>query len=164
MFWEYYYSGLQPWIHFVPFWEKSPFDILQVLQNITSPTMLRKMRAIAVGSSAFAEKHLNAHARQCYWRVLLKSYARRLSYRPHPARWPQAVKLQRNVKPLVDWTQVSDSWRRQDDASLQRFGHELEAELYEWNRPHPSSSSSASRAHPRFQSEAEQRSPIDARR
>jgi len=28
-YWEYYYSGMRPFVHYVPFWEASPHDILQ---------------------------------------------------------------------------------------------------------------------------------------
>ena len=28
-FWEYYYSALEPYVHFWPFWETSPTDVIQ---------------------------------------------------------------------------------------------------------------------------------------
>ncbi|EOD04013.1 hypothetical protein EMIHUDRAFT_250719 [Emiliania huxleyi CCMP1516] len=113
---EYYYSALQPGVHYIPFWNSSPLDILPA--HAAGVPQLETMR--------------KAHARHCYWRALLRAYAKRLRYVPQPhERWPAAVPL----PPLprreraIDWSRVSHEWRRRDDASLERFDEELEREL-----------------------------------
>lgn len=125
-FWEYYHTGLRPFVHYVPFWTRSPTDVLDVLRNVTAGD--ERMRAIGRSGLEFAHRHLNPHARECYWRALLEMYARRLRARPSLSRWPAARvargaaegwhKSGRRADPAIDWSLVSDGWKREDDRSL----------------------------------------------
>lgn len=83
-FQEYYYRALEPWVHYVPFYERSPTDLLDILPNLTraDPAADSTLRAIARRGQAFAHGNLHLRARMCYWRHLLQGWSRRLAYTP----------------------------------------------------------------------------------
>ena len=85
---EYYYAALDPWTHFVPFYERSPDDILSVLPRL--PANDSALHAVALRGQAFARAHLNVGARMCYWKALLTYWAHLLAYRPTLAERPSA--------------------------------------------------------------------------
>lgn len=140
-YWEFYYGALEPHVHYVPFWVKSAHDIIDVLPNVSAPEYDASMRKIGRRGQAFAHRHLNAHARQCYWRALLALYAARLQRPPSLARWPHATRARDNGKegwhalttergkPRLRWEGVADGWRRRDDESLRGVVQGIEAEL-----------------------------------
>jgi len=130
-YWEYYYAALQPHVHYAPFWQTSAFDIFDVLANVSDPSRRVEMQRMARKASAFTHAHLNAHARQCYWRVLLSAYGRRLAYTPSLEQWPDAVKLPAfsELESTVDWKVVPPVWRRRDDLSVVRAGEMLEQSI-----------------------------------
>ena len=89
-FWEFYYGALAPGVHYVPFWTTSATDVLDVLANVSHPSSDARMRRVARAGQAFVHRHLNAHARQCYWRALLALYTKRLREPPRLGDWPAA--------------------------------------------------------------------------
>lgn len=162
-YWEYWYSLLQPYQHFWPFWEKSPYDILPILENVTQPSMERTMRRVGARGSALAHRYLNPHARQCYWRALLELYSNRLQQPPSLAAWPRAQPVatapregwhgpkSARGRPRIDWEGLHGklrAWRRSDRESLRRVVLRVEAELAE-----------AQLSGERLQSDVELRSP-----
>ena len=127
--------------------QEGPTDILGVLANVSRAEHEPHVRRVGQRASAFAHAHLNAHARECYWRALLHAYARRLAAPPSLAHWPRARPARPAAgtrpspgsfdgwypptsprgRPLLDWRRVPDGWRVRDDASLTSFVEELEA-------------------------------------
>jgi len=97
-FWEYYYAGLQPHKHFLPFWQEAPTDVLGVLRNVSRPEYDGHLRRVATTAQQFAHHHLKAHARECYWRALLHCYARRLATPPQLSYWPRARAARGNYR------------------------------------------------------------------
>ena len=108
---------------------------------MSDPTHDAAMRRVGRRGSAFAQRHLNAHARQCYWRALLALYAHRLQQPPSLAGWPLAQRARGNARegwhdessergaPRVRWGGVGEGWKRRDAASLQQVVRAVEAEL-----------------------------------
>ena len=90
---EYYHDGLEPWVHFVPFWTTSPTDVLGVLANLSVHAPMR-LEQMAARAQAFAHRSLSRHARSCYWRALLQLYADRLASTPTLSSWPRAVTVE----------------------------------------------------------------------
>ena len=137
-------SALQPHVHFVPFWERSPTDVLAVLENATRHDSA--MRRLGLEGSRLAHRLLNAHARQCYWRALLGLYASRLQRPPSLSSWPRAQPARDNwregwhrpgnhrTRPSVDWGRASRQFRERDVESLRRVLAGLEADLAVANR------------------------------
>ena len=89
-FWEYYHSSLQPHQNYIPFWERSPRDIITVLANASRPSQSARMQRMGERTSALAHRILSPRARRLYWLALLGLYARRLKQSPNLARWPRA--------------------------------------------------------------------------
>ena len=88
---RYYYGALSPNEHYVSFWTSSSTDVLDVLENLSRPEADAPARSVAKAGQAFAHQHLEPHARQCYWRALLKLYTRRLRHPPKLGDWPDAI-------------------------------------------------------------------------
>ena len=134
-------SLLQPHQHYVPFWESSPLDVLDALENASAPRHNGAMRRLGLEGSRLAHRLLNAHARQCYWRALLGLYATRLQRPPSLAAWPRAQPARNNWRegwikpnnprgqPRLDWARAPAGFRERDDASLRRVLEGLEADL-----------------------------------
>lgn len=89
-FYEYWHSALQPHLHYVPFWEASPTDILSILPNISRPSQSRRMEAIGQRASELVHTILSKRGRRLYWLTLLLLYARRLGTAPDLELWPRA--------------------------------------------------------------------------
>lgn len=89
-FYEYWHSALQPHLHYVPFWEASPTDILSILPNISRRSQSRRMEAIGQRASELVHTILSKRARRLYWLTLLLLYARRLGTAPDLELWPRA--------------------------------------------------------------------------
>ncbi|KAL1507016.1 hypothetical protein AB1Y20_009431 [Prymnesium parvum] len=162
-YWEYYYSALRPYVHYWPFWERSPTDVLQVLENASRPENDEALRLVGARGCRLAHQLLNPHARQCYWRALLRLYAARLQKAPVLGDWPDAKRvrcsredyavkggcegwIQHGPRTLdrVDWSTVTQRWRRTDAESLDRVVAAIELQI---------------RAAPGFESDIESISP-----
>lgn len=134
---EYYYAGLEPGVHYLPFWTRSAADVLEVLENATREDA--SVRELPVAASRFTRDHLNPYARQCYWRALLGAYAERLA---EPgvrlSRWPAAAQVRKDGSSegwypradrrggtLLDWARAEAAWRSADDAVMRRVVRSL---------------------------------------
>ena len=134
---EYYYAGLEPGVHYLPFWTRSAADVIEVLENATREDA--SLRELPVAASRFTRDHLNPYARQCYWRALLGAYAERLA---EPgvrlSRWPAAAQVRRDGSSegwypradrrggtLLDWARAEAAWRSADDAVMRRVVRSL---------------------------------------
>ena len=91
-FFEYYHSALEPFVHYLPFWERSPRDILAVVANASRPSHSATMERMGERASALAHRILSPRARRLYWLTLLRLYAKRLEQPPSLARWPRATR------------------------------------------------------------------------
>lgn len=61
-----------PGEHFVSIWEKTPFDILKVVEDLeANPTLAQ---TIAQNAQRFAETYACEGARMLYWRRALRRY------------------------------------------------------------------------------------------
>ncbi|KAI8130355.1 O-glucosyltransferase rumi [Lucilia cuprina] len=77
---EFFYPSMKPWIHYVPLKkypkEKDIEDILQFFQKHDDLA-----REIANNGFEFISQHLRMQDVECYWRRLLKNYAKILKYK-----------------------------------------------------------------------------------
>ncbi|MEW5310913.1 MAG: hypothetical protein WDW38_002667 [Sanguina aurantia] len=76
----YYGDALQPFVHYVPFYEDNATDILQAVAWLRSHD--KEARAIAEAGREFALAHLNRDSRLCYWRLLMEGYGKLFMYKP----------------------------------------------------------------------------------
>eukprot|EP00959_Pyramimonas_sp_CCMP1952_P152538 3191739-Pyramimonas_sp.AAC.1 len=90
---SYFYQAMQPYVHYVPFWEAGPTDILDAIKWVRERPL--EARRIARAGRMFAKTHLQRPARLCYWRFLLmREYAKLLTYKPSLANYPNAIPLE----------------------------------------------------------------------
>ncbi|XP_065366244.1 O-glucosyltransferase rumi homolog [Calliphora vicina] len=77
---EFFYPSMKPWIHYVPLQkyptEKDIEDILEFFEEHDDVA-----REIANNGYEFIRNHLRMHDIECYWRKLLKNYAKMLKYK-----------------------------------------------------------------------------------
>ncbi|XP_037805322.1 O-glucosyltransferase rumi homolog [Lucilia sericata] len=77
---EFFYPSMKPWIHYVPLKkypnEKDIEDILKFFQEHDDLA-----REIANNGFEFISQHLRMQDVECYWRRLLKNYAKILKYK-----------------------------------------------------------------------------------
>ena len=77
---EFYYSGMKPWLHYIPVPSDASVDELEdlILFAQNYPAISEE---IARNGKFFIENHLNLSDVQNYWRALLKSYSKKLDFK-----------------------------------------------------------------------------------
>ena len=73
---EYWYSELVPWEHYIPF-KQDASDLAAVIESVLKNETL--LRYVAQKSTAFVLARLNPSRIMCYWGLLLREYAARMS-------------------------------------------------------------------------------------
>lgn len=116
---SYYYGAIKPYVHYMPFWESSQYDVYDAVHWLeTHQDLAMKM---ARRGRIFAQGHLNKRARMCYWRTLLVEYAELMKFSPSLDRYPNAILLdndplmQKQPKTLMGnniWHIGADAHRR----------------------------------------------------
>ncbi|KAG2502094.1 hypothetical protein HYH03_000586 [Edaphochlamys debaryana] len=92
-YYTFYEKALQPGVHYLPWWVKTPDDLRTQLQWIASNP--DEAARIARAGATFAVTHLNADARSCYWLYLLQRLSKALTYRPSLDAHPHAMRVWR---------------------------------------------------------------------
>merc|ERR1719147_211207 len=77
---EYFYPAMKPWIHYIPVPSKASEAHLLALVEFAAAND-GKMREIAARGARFIEDHLRMSDVTCYWKKLLLSYTKLLSYK-----------------------------------------------------------------------------------
>ncbi|KAL4424736.1 hypothetical protein ABPG77_000079 [Micractinium sp. CCAP 211/92] len=94
---EWYYPALQPCVHYLPFWQRSEEDVLDLLSTLRShPANELVAQRIAANANAFAAAWLDGHGQYRYWQLLIDRYAQ--LYRG-PGR-PEALQAKRKAEEL----------------------------------------------------------------
>ena len=77
---EYFYPAMKPWIHYIPVPkhadEEELFNLIEFARD--NPDIAEK---IAEAGADFIDQHLRMEDVLCYWRKLLESYTKLLTYK-----------------------------------------------------------------------------------
>lgn len=138
-FWPHFASAFRPHVHYIPFWETSPTDVLSVLRNLSQPKFAPALRRLGERASVHAHRVLSRRARSLYWLVLLGLYKRRLRGEVATLeRWPGAKPVRATAAaPRCDHPSTAAAegacdtarTRRADEAAVSRLVDELDGKL-----------------------------------
>lgn len=78
---EFFYSPLKPWIHYIPIEANSSKEkLLEILQFVKNNDDIAK--EIAENGYNFIWNNLKLSDVRCYWKKLIKKYAKLLTFKP----------------------------------------------------------------------------------
>ncbi|XP_068714571.1 protein O-glucosyltransferase 1-like [Montipora foliosa] len=76
---EFFYHALKPWVHYIPV-ETHLNDVGELIEFAKANDNV--VRAIAERGYQFIKDHLRMQDVQCYWKLLLKRYAKLMKWKP----------------------------------------------------------------------------------
>ncbi|KAG2490796.1 hypothetical protein HYH03_010718 [Edaphochlamys debaryana] len=105
----FYYDAIKPYEHYLPFMVNSSNDIVDVIN--WAKTHDAEAQKIAENARAFANQHLNRHARHCYLYRLIQEISKKIKYQASCKHRRLCVPLVQELRFLVKFPKTRKTCR-----------------------------------------------------